>query len=307
MAKKEVSKKTQPAEEEEPKQELTLEKSMQVIPIENFDPERVIYSESEKKEIPDGKGNYRLTKVSYRYEDNTRGPILLQLSEKWCYGVNPDNLDNNGVVRVDSDTGKEQQMKNYQVSMPMFDSKTGAGATDQMEVDLLDAFTTLGQSYAVNNKKKLGKGNKSDQVMSDLVKPILFRKKKNGKELENLEEGQSPYQENYVPQLYTKLLYFHKDKRCDTVFYGPGDKEMDPRKIEGGFYLIPTVQIDAMYIGDKGISWQHKLYDGTVRFRESRPRTRLAPKNTVAPSTVETTETEETEVEEEGEDVETSE
>ena len=84
--------------------------------------------------------------------------------------------------------------------------------------------------------------------------------------------------QDYIPQLYTKLIYWAKDKRCDTVFYGPGDKEMDPRTIEGGFNLIPTMQIDSMYIGDK-ISYQHKIYDGTVRFREKTPKKRLAPKN----------------------------
>jgi hypothetical protein len=298
MPKKETSKKTAGTPETQTitQQEKTvdtnaqLEKSMQVIPTEEFDPERVIYSDPEQKEIPGGKGNYRVVKVQYRYSDGTRGPILFQLSEKYSYGVKPDNLDLNGEVRTDDD-GKPQKMKNYQVSMPMYDSKSGQTAQDQMEIDLLDGFQTLAQHYAVQNKKKLGKGNKSDQVMKDLVKTILFRKKKTGKELENLNEGESPYQADYVPQLYTKLLYFLKDNKCETVFYGPGDKQLDPRRIDGGFYLIPTLMIDSMFIGEKGISWQHKLYDGTVRFRESRPRARLAPKNTaVSTESTETTE-----------------
>lgn len=295
MPKKETSKKTAGTQETQTTQQqektdttdAQLEKSMQVIPVEEFDPERVIYSDPEQKEIPGGKGNYRVVKVQYRYSDGTRGPLLFQLSEKYSYGVRPDNLDLNGEVRTDDD-GKPQKMKNYQVSMPMYDSKAGQTEKDQMEIDLLDGFQTLAQQYAVQNKKKLGKGNKSDQVMKDLVKTILFRKKKTGKELENLNEGESPYQDDYVPQLYTKLMYFLKDNKCETVFYGPGDKQLDPRRIDGGFYIIPTFMIDSMFIGEKGISWQHKLYDGTVRFRESRPRTRLAPKNTAVSTETDT-------------------
>lgn len=277
---KDKSTKKSKAPAEQSQQDLinTLEKSMQIIPIEEFDQERVLYSEPEKKEIPGGKGNYRTVKMRYHHKDGTQGPIIVQLREKWCYGIQPDNLDKDGNVRTDDD-GKPQKMKNYQASMPMYDSKTGVTAEDQMEIDFFDGLHSMGKEFAVANKKKIGKGTKNDSTVKDFVKPILFRKKKPEKELENLEEGESPFLDDYCPQLYTKLMYYAKDKKCDTVFYGPGDKELDPRKVEGGFFLIPSVMIDSMYIGDKTITHQHKLYDGTIRFRESRPHKRLAPKN----------------------------
>lgn len=246
------------------------------IDIQEFDPDRLLFADPEKKEIPGGKGNYRTVKIRYHYPDGYQAPLFFQLSEKYCYGITPDNLDKDGNVRTDQD-GKPMKMKNYQASMPMFNQKEGVTEEQQLEIDLFDGLTAVGKDHAVSHKKKFGMGNKADETVRDFVKAILFRKKKQN--VEDLEEGESIYEEDYTPQLYTKLMYYQKDKVCQTVFYGPGDKPMDPRKIEGGFFLTPVLRIDSLYIGGTTITWQHKLYDGTVRFRESKPRQRMAPKN----------------------------
>lgn len=285
---------TKPAKEKETKAKNTSKKeeakdtnqnpdfnlpySMQVIPVEEFDPERIMTSDPAIKDVPPpGAGKYRTVKLRYKHNDGTQGPILLQLGEKYCYGVTPDNLDKDGQPRKDKE-GNLLKMRNYQVSMPMHE-KNGPNESEQLEIDLLDNLREYAQNYAVTNKKKLGKGPLGSKEISNTVKSILFRKKKSEEEIAELDEGDSMYRDDYTPQLYSKLIYWAKDKRCDTTFYGPGDKEMDPRKIEGPFFLIPTLQIDSLYIGDK-ISYQHQIYDGTVRFKESRKRERLAPKNT---------------------------
>jgi hypothetical protein len=276
---KNIDKNTKAKKEIKTHQQLidSLEYNEQLVPISEFDPSRLLYSDAQKKEIPGGKGNYRVVRLRYHHADGTQGPILFQFGEKWCYGIQPDNLDKDGNVRTDDD-GKPQKMKNYQASMPMYNEKNGVTEEEQLEIDFLDGFHQEAKNYVVTNKKKLGRGTKSDDSVRDSIKPILFRKKKNDDAIENLDEGESPYVEDYVPQLYTKLWYYHKDKVCKTVIYGPGDKSLDPRKIEGGFNMIPTIQIDNLYLGDK-VSFQHKLYDGTARFRESKPIKRHAPKN----------------------------
>jgi hypothetical protein len=256
----------------------TLEYDEQLIPISEFDPTRLLYSDPDKREIPGGKGSYRTVKLRYHYSDGKQGPVTVQLGEKWCYGIKPDNLDKDGNVRTDDD-GKPQKMKNYQASMPMYNSKNGVTEEEQLEIDFLDGLHQEGQNYVVTNKKKLGCGTKSDDSVRDSVKPILFRKKKTDDEIENLDEGESPYVEDYVPALYTKLWYYNKDKVCKTVIYGPGDKPMDPRKLDYGFNLVPTLQVDTLYLGGGKASFQHKLYDGTARFKESRVVKRHAPKN----------------------------
>jgi len=252
-----------------------LKKDVRLIPIEEFDWSRLVYSEPKKKEIPDGSGNYRSVFIQYMYDDETIGPAIVGFGRKYCFGVQPDNLDKDGNPRKNAD-GTEKALRGYQ--MPIVMANVNAENPDpteeeQRELDFLEDFKSEIIRYCVENKKAIGKAAKSENQIEGLVSEILYRKKNDNGEFV---EGQSP-------KFYAKLIYYAKKKQVGTVFYGPGDKEINPLTAKNHFHVYPNIRFDNIYIGGTTISLQSRVYDATIEPASRGPTKRLARPNTAPP------------------------
>lgn len=257
-----------------PKDVTQLKKDIRLIPREEFDWSRLVYSEPKKTEIPDGSGNYRRVYLNYMYDDNTIGPVIVEFGRKYCFGVQPDNVDKDGKV-IKDEHGKDKSLKGYQVPIVMANvSKENPtpSETEQAEIDFLDEFRNEVIRYSVENKKAIGKGGKTDVQIEALVSELLYRKKNDEGEVVS----------DVSPKLYGKLIYFTKSKEVGTKFYGPGDKPVNPLSLKGHFFMYPTIRFDSLYISSK-ISLQHRIYDATVEPTERAPTKRLARPNTMEP------------------------
>ena len=252
-----------------------LERDTRLVPIEEWDWSRVVYSEPQKNEIPDGSGHYRRTRIQYMYDDKTIGPAIVELSKHYCFGVQPDNTDKDGKVMKDKQTGKEKPLRGYRVPIVMTSqNKNTPDPTEeeQREVDFFDDWRAEVVRYATENKKAIGKGAKSEAQLDGLVGKILYRK----------EGDDGMPMEDVSPKLYGNLIYYTKSKEVGTTFYGPGDKEVNPLKMTSHFHIYPTIRFDSIFIGGQAISLQHRVYDATVEPVAREPRKRLARPNKVA-------------------------
>jgi hypothetical protein len=252
-----------------------LKKDIRAVPVKDWDWSRVIYSNPVKQDIPGGGGHYRRVRIQYLYDDETIGPAIVEFGRHYCYGVQPDNLDKDGKVVTDPETGKPKALHGYKVPIVMTSqSKTNPNAItpeEQAECDFLDAMRAEVIRYLKENKALIGKGAKSNEFFDDSFGKVLYRK-------ENEEDG--TFVEGVAPKLYTNLIYYPKNKEVGTTFYGPGDKPINPLTMTNHFYIYPNIRFDCIYIAGK-MSLQHKIYDASVEPISNVPKKRLARPNTM--------------------------
>lgn len=215
------------------------------------------------------KATFYRAKVGYVYPDNTVGAAIYSLGKKYCYGVQADNLDKDGKVLVDKDTGKPQELKGYRAPIVI----AGKHPTDQdkIDADFYESLQAHIQKWAFDNRAKFGKAPAKQSAIESLVPFSLWRKK----------NPDGSFVEDSSKIFYTPLNYYVKDKRCDTVFYDMEDKSIDPLNVKGHCWIVPTVCIASVFLGAKTISPQQKLYDATVELISQGPRKRLATKDTL--------------------------
>lgn len=254
-----------------------LTKDTRLIPIDEWDWNRVIYSDVQKMEIPDGSGYFRRVYINYMYDDKTIGPAIADFSKHYCFGVQPDNTDKDGNIMKDKETGKEKPLRGYRVPIVMTSQSQSepdkVTDVEQQELDFLEDWKNEVIRYAVENKKAIGKGGKSDAALESLVGELLYRKKN--------DDGEPV--DGVSPKFYGNLIYFAKKREVGTHFYGPGDKEVDPLKMTRHFHIQPTVRFDSIFVGGKSISLQHRIYDATVEPIQRTPQKRLARPNKMKP------------------------
>jgi len=274
-------KKSKTASKKAPKNSETIDYSKlnedtRLISIDDWDWSRVVYSDPQKNEIPDGSGHYRRVRIRYMYDDETIGPAIVELSKHYCFGVQPDNTDKDGKIMKDKSTGKEKPLRGYRVPIVMSNQNKNAPdevtEEQQREIDFLDDWRAEVVRYATENKKAIGKGAKPEAGIDELVGKILYRKADDDGELVD----------GVAPKLYGNIIYFTKSKEVGTTFYGPGDKEINPLSMTGHFHIYPTIRFDSIFVGGKAISLQHRIYDATVEPITRGPKKRLARTNKMA-------------------------
>ena len=192
----------------------------QAFPAATCDLNRMVILTPTTVEMEGGKGSFNRAKVHYVYPNGELGPMIFTLGNrkcpKYCFGVNPDNVEFDGKPRMD-DNDKPKPLGGYQTPIVLA-SKTGVTDQEQTEIDFLDALNTAIGNWACANKKLIGKGSKSDAAIEGQVKPIVFRKK---------DKDSGDFIEGATPMFYCKLKYFKKSGTCQTVYYGRGGVKID--------------------------------------------------------------------------------
>lgn len=253
-----------------------LKRDVRLIPIDEFDWTRLVYGDVQTKNIPGATGTYKHVNVQYMYDDEHIGPAIVGLGKHYCFGVQADNTDNEGNVMLD-DNGNPRPLKGYKVPIVMTSQKPDKPEPEEWEAEEVDFFDAWRQEltrYAIENKKEIGKGNKSDALLEDLISPILYRK---GEKDGNIEEGISP-------KLYANLIYYANKKEVGTSFYGPGDREMKISELKNHFHIHANIRFDNITVTSKAVSLKVRLYDATVEPIVKAPKKRLASTNTMEAS-----------------------
>lgn len=254
---------------------LKITREPQAFTVDEWDWDRLIFSDPVKEEFGGGAGSGYRTKIYYKYDDETMGPAIVSLDKHYCFGVQQDNLDKDGNIRIDKETGQPAKLKGYRMPLVMTsqskNSPNEITEEEQKELDFFDNWKEEMLRYCVENKAKIGKKNKTDAIIGEFIKKLLFRKGENSGEPE---EGVSP-------KLYTNLIYYRNKKEIGTTFYGPGEKEVDPlsKQMQGHSHIYANIVFESLYVGAKSISLQHKVYDCTVIPVKKTPRKRLARPN----------------------------
>lgn len=254
-----------------------LKKDVRVTSIDNWEWERLIYSEPKKADISDGSGHYTRVRIQYMYDDKTIGPAIIGLGKKYCFGVQPNNIDKDHKVIKDKNTKKPKPLTGYQVPIVMTNQnkdKPDMTKEEENEVAFFDMVREEISRYAVENKKALGLSKKTDAAIEGSVCNILWKKTD--------DEGNSLAETS--PKLYTKLMYYPKKKEVGTIFYGPGDKPIDPLSQSNHFYIYPNIVFESLYIGGGKVALQHKIYDATIEPIYRLPQKRLARTNNLPAS-----------------------
>lgn len=254
---------------ETPKQNFSnLKYDVRAVPIEEWDWDRLVYGEPTTKQMPDGSGSYNQVNIKYRYDDEHIGPAIISLGKHYCFGVQPDNLDKTGNVIMND--GVEKPLKGYKIPIVMVDDIKNVKDTEQTELDFFDAWQSEVARFVSENKAALGYAKKSDAIIEELVTDVLYRKK----------DATGDYDETIPPKLYSSLIYYSNKREVGTVFYGPGDKEVNPLNMTDNFHICPTIRFDYIFISSKKISLKTRIYDATATPLPPREKKRLAPVNT---------------------------
>ena len=249
---------------------LKLSREPQAFTVDEWDWNRLIFSEPQKEKFDGGFG-YRI-KINYKYSNDTMGPAIVSLDKHYCFGVQQDNLDKDGNVRTDKD-GKPIPLKGYRMPLVMTSqtqtSPDEITEVEQKELEFFDSWNMELLRYCLENKAAIGQKNKNEGYFEGVIKSILYRK-----------GGDDP-EKGVAPKLYADLIYYRNKKEIGTEFYGPGEKKLDPlsKQMRGHMHVYANIRFDSIYVGSTGISVKHKVYDCTVMPVKKEPRKRLARPN----------------------------
>jgi len=244
-----------------------LKRDIQLIDVDAFDFSRLVYSDPMDKQSP--AGPYKSVRLSYMYDDQTIGPPIVALSKKLSFGVQADNVDKDGNI-IQDNAGNPKELSGYKVPIVM--TKKEPEPAELEEVEFFDALHSEIIRWAVENKQEIGKGKKKDATIEDNVSVLLYRRTSPDGSLDDTAS----------PIMYTDMIYYKNDKKMETRFYGPGDKEVNPLLFSKKFLIEPNIKFDLINITNKTIKLKLRVYDATVEPITRAPVKRLAKKNTIS-------------------------
>jgi ribosomal protein L13 len=257
-----------------------LEYVMKATHASEFDFDRLVIGFPVPGADPSGNKFFRAI-TGYVHTDSKGvhryGPAIFSLGRKnagkYSYGVQADNVDAGGKVKVVN--GEELKLTGYKMPLIM-EAKGGATEHEKEEVQFFEQFQDRIFKWACANKKLIGMSGKSDPIVEDKIKKLLFYSK--DQNTQAVIEGKSP-------TFYCPLAYYPKDNKCGTTFYGPKNVTIDPLTVKTPFRAWPTVRITSIFCNAKTIAPQVKTHDATVELITRGPQTRLAPDDVLAEPT----------------------
>lgn len=257
----------------------SLERDEQVIDYQNFDFKRLVFSIAPEKNV--NNNIFKRIYTSYIYDNGKLGPIFLQPGKRYSYGVQANNVDQEGNVKK-NDKGEEVKNDGFRATVELC-GKDETSESEQEFIDFLEDLRNAFADYIIQNKKQLYKKKIADDDIRAQVKRIYNVKQKKVKMTD--EEGDEYFDEvddpSAKPRMYLPLGK-NKSGQIDCDFYGPGDKQVKHTDISG-CVMEPTIKIWNIFVGkkDSHMTPQSQLHDATVYPAGfSGPKKRLASKNT---------------------------
>lgn len=245
----------------------TTERDTQLTMLSNFNVERTILGEPQKKTIPNSTLPYLKLPISVVNSDDTVGDFIILTPRLFSFGV-----------QENFDLAKPTQLNGYSLPLCMWSRD---GATDA-EKEWTDKFTEICEyikKYLVEHKEEL---EKYDLNENDLKKfnPLYWKRDK-GK----IVEGTGP-------TLYPKLICYPPKKKkgeilsdqeankkeIHTRFYDLKGEKIEPLTIlSKQCYATTAIKLESVYVGSK-ITLQFKVYEASVEIRDGGTKSLLKPR-----------------------------
>jgi len=237
----------------------SMNRDIQAVTINNWDWDRLIITEPTQRVMQDGTSKYYQVYFNYVYDKDNYGPAILSLGKHYCFGIQKN----------------DDKQNNYKVPIVMTsENKERGNEAESWELNEVEFFNKLKDkvyNFMIDNKLKIGKKGKSDDLIKDqMTSPLYYSKDKNTGEI-------AP---GFSPKLYTNVYYNKNEPSKSSHFYGPGDKEIeDPTTLSEHFHITPNIRINSVFIGSQIISIKTGVYDATYEPKNTIQRKRLAPTN----------------------------
>lgn len=240
-----------------------LKYEIRLIDLDNFDFENLVFSPVQETQTK--MGTQKKIRVYYKHDEESCGPVIFPLREKLSFGVQPNNIDRDGNIIVENGVPKEEPSA-YKAPLVLLSKEPKP--EEQEEVDFFDGLKETIQKHVVQHREELGvEDDIPDNVLEFNVKNCYYKNKKKDKS----------------PILYSELIYYKTEDKMATKFYGPGDKEEDPRDYKKLFLIEPNIRFEFITIRDGKYTPKFKIYDATVKplggGDTNAPPKRLAKKN----------------------------
>jgi hypothetical protein len=229
----------------------------------NYNVENIVFDEPTENNIPGSTLKFFRVNVGTKNPNGTEGNLVLKLDKCMSYGLQETRDMQTGVLN------------GYSISLCMKDKE---GATERQE-KTLDVFTKIVEKCKDHLLSVRTKIKKFDLERNDLKKlnPMYMKRK---------EDGQ--IDENAIPTLYPKLLYYksRKDKngneipaKIGSVFYNEDevDEEGNPMEVDPMVFLgkrclvTAALKVESIFVG-KDIKLQCKLIEADVKSLDTKPK-----------------------------------
>jgi hypothetical protein len=231
------------------------ERNNQLVNINNYDVNRMVFSEPQVGSIPNTPISFKRISISTLNEDGSIGDLILPTEELFSFGVG-ENVNQ-----------QTQKVDGYTLSLCLWD-RTNPSAAQKKWTDVFNAIVENAKKHLLDNKEELELYDLSE---ADLKKfnPLYWKREK-GK----IVEGTGP-------TLYAKLIQSKKHNKIMTMFFDSRGDPIDPLTLLGKYnYARAAIKIESIFLGNK-ISLQVKLYEAECRLIETGMRSLLSrPTNT---------------------------
>jgi len=229
----------------------------------NYNVENIVFDEPTENNIPGSTLKFFRVNVGTKNPNGTEGNLVLKLDKCMSYGLQETRDMQTGVLN------------GYSISLCMKDKE---GATERQE-KTLEVFNKIVEKCKDHLLSVRTKIKKFDLERNDLKKlnPMYMKRK---------EDGQ--IDENAIPTLYPKLLYYksRKDKngneipaKIGSVFYNEDevDEEGNPVEVDPMIFLgkrclvTAALKVESIFVG-KDIKLQCKLIEADVKSLDTKPK-----------------------------------
>lgn len=220
--------------------------TMRLSTIENFDTEKIIFSDAKETSIP---GSYRIT-IGVQHKDASTGPLIFSTDNVYSFGVQ----ENTSLDKPIRTTG-------YSIPICLW-NRDGPTKYQENFISTIDKVSEYIKKYMLKTEVKKSV-KKYDLVESDLRKfnPLWYKK----------EDGQIV--EGRGPMLYPKLMC-DKNLKIYTLFANQNGRDINPQSLIGQrFTCRVCIKIESIFVGSK-ISLQVKVLEVEV-FQQGNQRQRL--------------------------------
>jgi hypothetical protein len=232
----------------------------ELISIDNFDVENIVFSTPTEQKIPDSKISSKRIFLSARNPDGTIGELCMSTDEVYSFGVNL-NLDEKNKDLV---TG-------YTMPLCLF-NKNGPTENEKQFVNTFNRIVEKCKDHIIENKDALDQYSLERSELKKICNSLYY--KRDPKNKAKIMEGTGP-------TLYAKLIFNKKKNQITSTFFNSQNGQViNPMDlVDKHCYAKAVIKFESIFIGNK-ISLQIKLYDCGIKMIDSgrkRLLTRPAP------------------------------
>jgi hypothetical protein len=226
------------------------------IPLGSYEPEKLTLTNIKEKTIKLRNGKSQTSYISdwiYTDENGKQGIPCFELGEQLTFGVNTLHPYDMNDADKTPDT-----VDSLQICYPMTSMETVNDPTEEEKhcIDLFDNLIEKTKAKGIEEAsrktssmpKNARASFKDESTADEVIKPLYFH----SKNPETKQEDTTKPKKSYI-----KLITYGKGKqmKVNTVFYGPGDKRVNPMKyVDVRGKIHPVVRLEAVTWGSQGTS-----------------------------------------------------